>query len=104
MVRKGKIQLNLHDGKNILTEEKVKVGDSLVLELPKIKIKQVLEFKKGVQIFLLKGKYVGSQGTLLEIQGNKIIYQKDKEKVETLKGYALVIGEKEPLIKIENGN
>lgn len=104
VVRKGKIQFNLHDGKNILTEEKAKVGDSLVLELPKIKIKQVLEFKKGAHIFLLKGKYIGSQGVLLEIEGNKIIYQKGEEKVETHKDYALVIGGKEPLIKIENGN
>jgi small subunit ribosomal protein S4e len=102
-IKGGKIQVNLHDGKNILTEIKAKVGDSLVLELPN-KIKQVLELKKGAHIYLLKGKHAGSQGQLQEIKGQKIIFQKGKENVETSKDYALVIGEKEPLIKIENGS
>ncbi|MCK4589278.1 MAG: 30S ribosomal protein S4e [Nanoarchaeota archaeon] len=96
---KGKIQLNLHDGKNILTETKAKVGDSLLLELPSLKIKEVLELKKGAQIYLLKGNRAGSQGVLQEIEGKKIIFEKDKEKIETSKAYALVIGGK---IKIEN--
>lgn len=103
VVKKGKIQINLHDGKNILTDNKAKVGDSVVLELPGCKIKQVLEFKKGAQIYLLKGRHSGSQGVLEEIAGKKIIFLKGKEKVETLKDYAFVIGEKAPLIKIENG-
>ena len=101
-VKKGKLQINLHDGKNILTKEKVKVGDSLVQELPSGKIKNVLELKKGAQIFLLKGKHAGDLGEIQEIEGNKIIYQKGKDKIETLKNYAFVIGEKQAMIKIKN--
>ena len=104
VMSRGKIQFNLHDGKNILNGEKGKVGDSLVLELPDNKIKQVLELKKEAYVYLLKGKHAGNHGVLQSIEGNKIVYQKGKEKIETLKDYALVIGEKEPLIKVENGN
>lgn len=96
---KGKIQFSLHDGKNILMDLKAKVGDSLVLELPSFKVKEVLELKKGAQIYLLKGNYAGSQGVLQEMEGSKIIYEKGKEKIETLKKYAVVIDNK---IKIEN--
>lgn len=101
-VKKGQNQINLDSGNNILTENKIQTGNSLVLELPGNKIKQVLELKKGAYIFILKGKYAGSHGALLEIKDNKIIFQTDRDKIETLKKYALVIGEKEPLIKLKD--
>ena len=47
----------------------------------------------------MKGNRAGSQGVLQEIEGKKIIFEKDKEKIETSKAYALVVGGK---IKIEN--
>ena len=40
---KGKINLNLHDGRNIITDNKeIKVGDSVLIELPAQKINQHL--------------------------------------------------------------
>jgi len=102
-VKKGKSQINLDSGVNLISEEKIQTGNSLVLELTENKIKQSLELKKGAYIFILKGKYAGSHGVLMEIKNDKIIFQKDKENIETLKKYALVIGEKEPLIKIKDG-
>jgi len=101
-VKDGQLQFNLYDGRNILTKEKGKVGDSVVLGLPEGKIQQVLELKKGAHIYLLEGKYAGGYGVLQEITGDKIIYQKGEEKFETLKKYALVIGENKPLIKVEH--
>ena len=48
VVRKGKIQLNLNDGKNILSVGKeFKTGDSLLIEIPKLNIKKHLKRKKG---------------------------------------------------------
>ena len=71
---KGKIQFSLHDGKNMQIETEAKVGDSLLLDLPSLKVKEVLELKKGAQIYLLKGNYAVSQGILQEIDGKKIVY------------------------------
>jgi len=100
---KGKIQLNLHDGKNILSDVNVKVGDSIVLNLPDLKIKEVLPLKEGVTIFLTKGKHGGSVGLLKEIKNNEATYFVDGKDVETAKDYLFVVGnEKGSAIVIEN--
>ncbi|MFC1801121.1 30S ribosomal protein S4e [Nanoarchaeota archaeon] len=100
-LKKGKVQLNLHDGKNILSDDKIKVGDSVVLSLPDNKIQQVLPLKEKAQVYLVKGKRAGSSGVLKEISGNKAIYESGKEKIETLKDYIMVVGEDKPIIKLE---
>ena len=41
VIKGGKIQLNLHDGTNILSDKKVKTGDVLQVTLPDMKIKTV---------------------------------------------------------------
>ena len=103
ILAKGKIQLNLHDGKNILSDANVKVGDSVVLSLPDLKIKEVLPLKEGVTIFLTKGKHGGSVGTHKEIKNNEATYSADGKDVETAKSYLFVVGSgKGSMIAIEN--
>ncbi|MBU0460165.1 MAG: 30S ribosomal protein S4e [Nanoarchaeota archaeon] len=100
VLTKNKVQYNLHDGKNILAEVKAKVGDSLVLGLPKLEVKEVLALKLGMSIFLTKGKHIGDVGTLKEIKGKEAKYTKQGKEIETSKAYLFVIGDKEPLINI----
>mgnify|MGYP001420974342 CR=1 FL=1 len=100
---KNKIQLNLHDGKNILSDDGAKVGDSVVLSLPDLKVKEVLPLKEGVTIFLTKGKHGGSVGKLKGIKNNEATYSVDGKDVETARNYLFVIGdEKGSKIVIEN--
>jgi small subunit ribosomal protein S4e len=102
VLAKNKIQLNLHDGKNIISSEKVKVGDSLVLELPTLKIKEALPLNKDVAVFLTKGKHAGALGVLKEIQDQEAIFTVGKEEIETAKQYLFVVGKKESLIKLND--
>tara|TARA_Y100000310_G_C20593954_1_gene769539 strand:- start:636 stop:1322 length:687 start_codon:yes stop_codon:yes gene_type:complete len=97
------IQLNLHDGKNILAdlEFKGKVGDSVLISLPDQKIKETLELKKDAFVYVIRGKQSGDSGILQEIKKNQATYQKDKHNIETLKKYLLVLGTKKPLINID---
>jgi small subunit ribosomal protein S4e len=102
-IKKGKIQLNLSDGRNILVEDdSFKTGDSLVLELPSQKIIKVLPFKEGVSIVIKGGKYVGKLGKVSRIS-NELIFFKDEEDGDfsTLKSYAFVVGGDVPEIKIK---
>ena len=47
-IGKNKTQLNLHDGKNIIVENgDYNTGDSLLLELPSLKILEHLKLEKG---------------------------------------------------------
>jgi small subunit ribosomal protein S4e len=101
-VKGGKTQLNLHDGTNILFEEKVKTGDVIQVSLPGFKIKKVLEFKKGAQTLITGGAHVGtiSKITGLEVtrstKPNLVIY-KD---FQTIKPYSFVIGDKKAMIAL----
>ncbi|MFH1682393.1 MAG: 30S ribosomal protein S4e [Candidatus Woesearchaeota archaeon] len=98
----GKMQLNLHDGKNILVEKdfKGKVGDTVLLSLPELKIKESFELKKGAFVFLTKGKRGGDSGVLQELKERQAVYQKDQQEIETLKKYLFVLGNKESSITI----
>jgi small subunit ribosomal protein S4e len=97
---KGKVQFNLHDGKNIIADKEARVGDSFVLSLPKLEIKEVLTLKKGANVFLTKGKHSGGKGVLKEITGNEAHYTSDNKEIETLKTYLFVIGDKKPVIEL----
>ena len=97
------IQLNLHDGKNILAapDFKGKVGDTVLISLPEQKIKEVWELKKDAFVYLTRGKRSGDSGSLQEIQENRAVYQKDKKDIKTLKKYLFVLGPKKPMIDID---
>ncbi|MEE9525246.1 MAG: 30S ribosomal protein S4e [Candidatus Woesearchaeota archaeon] len=102
IIKKGKLQLNLFDGKNILSDKKeAKVGDTAIIELPSQKIKQIIKFEKGATIYLVGGKHIGGTGVIEDIKENKISYKSGKDKVETLKKYAFVIGKEKSLIQLQ---
>ena len=90
---KKKIQLNLFDGKNILVDKAdYKVGDTLLIEVPSLKIKDSFALTKGNQLYLTGGKHIGENGVLQEIDDKNIIIKKNKQLIKTSKKYAFVIG------------
>jgi len=64
---KKKVQLNLMQGKNIILEEKAKVGDSLVLNLKNNKVIKIIPMEKGKEAFVIKGRHMGAKGKILDI-------------------------------------
>jgi len=100
---KGKMQINLYDGKNILVEKgDYKIGDSVLVELPVLKIKEVLPIAKGSTVYLVGGRHVGEVGLLKEIKGNNIVVKTEKTEFETLKKYGFVVGKEKPAITIKS--
>ena len=71
LVAKNRIQLNLHDGTNILGDNKVKVGDSVYLDLSG-KMKRSVSPEKGKEVFITGGRYEGQSGKIAEIKGRKL--------------------------------
>jgi small subunit ribosomal protein S4e len=77
-----KTQLNLMFGKNILTKEKVNVGDSVLISIENNKIEKVIPLEKGRDAFVIEGRHAGKQGKIEDIivRGDKRlakIIQKD---------------------------
>ncbi len=99
---KGKFQLNLHDGRNILVEDKkYKIGETVVMEIPSQKLKDVVPFEKGAMVYLVSGKHVGSLGSLQGIKNQSVVVKTEKGVFETSADYAFVIGKDKPLITIK---
>ena len=72
---KGKLQLNLMQGKNIISDKKVNIGDSVVLNLKNDEIVKAIPLEKGRRVFALRGKHAGSSGKVVDIMergGKKI--------------------------------
>jgi len=71
----NKTQLNLIQGKNILSNEKVAIGDSIVFNLKENKIEKVIPMEKGRTVIAMNGKHIGVKGkieNILERGGKKI--------------------------------
>ncbi len=103
LLKQGRMQLNLSDGRNILLEKgSYKVGDSLLLEVPEQKIKDHFKFEKGAYLYFISGKYAGMGSILKDIKGGNIICSIKDALVETRKQFAFVIGKEKPSITMEN--
>lgn len=76
LVSKGIFQLNLHDGSNVLTKEKIAVGDSLYLDFEG-KIKKHIPLAKGKEVFIFSGKHLGNKATVDNLEDKKIIINLD---------------------------
>lgn len=112
MLKEGTIQLNLHDGRNILPGEKlgeqIKTHDSLLLSLPDNKILQHFAYKEGSKAMVVGGKHSAQTGEIEAIrtvrspESNvvKIKLPEGKESFETIDDYVFVVGEKK--IEIPN--
>jgi len=91
-IKGGKLQFNLYDGKNIITDKKAKVGDSVILSLPSLEIKEILSLKEGAKVFLTKGKRAGATGKLKSLEGETAKYTNEAgEEIETTKKYLYVM-------------
>ncbi|MCK5039584.1 MAG: 30S ribosomal protein S4e [Candidatus Aenigmarchaeota archaeon] len=112
-IKKGIVQLHLHDGKNILVDSKDKnasnysVGDSILITLPKQEIKEHLPLSKDAFVMITDGKNKGLIGNIAEIKEVKgfkpasyVVKTKEEEKHITMKPYIFVIGNKEASVKI----
>ena len=85
-ILKGKkTQLNLSQGKSILSDEKVNIGDSIIINLKNHKIKKVIPMEKGKNAYVIHGKHAGINGKIEDIieRGGKKLARiiKDKEKI-----------------------
>lgn len=71
LLGKNTIQLNLHDGSNVISKDKIKVGDSLYLDFAG-KIKKHIALEKGKEAFVMSGSYTGFEGKLEGVDGSAI--------------------------------
>lgn len=82
ILRKGKIQLNLMYGRNIIVKEDIPSGSSVILNLKDNKIVKIILLEKGQNAFVFKGKHAGKSGKIenIFVRGGKKIVKITSEK------------------------
>lgn len=71
MLKEGKIQLNLHDGRNILPgelSEEIQTHDSLMISIPDNEIVQHFAYEEGSKVVVIGGKHSAQTGEIEEIK------------------------------------
>ena len=63
-----KIQLNLSDGRNFLTDTKCNTNDSAIINLESKKIEKILELKEKTKAVVIAGKHTGKKGQIEKIK------------------------------------
>jgi len=118
-VKGGHLQLNLHDGRNILVrvsdptnpvEDSYKTYDSLLIKIPSQEIIEHLPLHEGSLAIISGGRNVGRVGVVKGItqvfkRRDAIVTLEDKngEEFQTALKYVLVIGKDKPRISLPEG-
>jgi len=80
-----KSQLNLMYGRNLISEEKINIGDSVLFNFKTKKIVKVFPMEKGQNVLVIRGKHAGNRGKIDDImfRGGKKLAKIDsgKEKI-----------------------
>ena len=108
IIKDGKIQLNLHDGRNILVDNlDYKPGDTLLISLPNQEIKKHLPFDKGMLVYITDGKHIGELARISEVKAmmgsnpdRVLLTASNGNSFETLKKYVFIIGKDKPEIML----
>ena len=115
-VKRGHVQLSLHDGRNIPVklndpkspqEDVFETSDVLKIRIPDGKVLEHIKFRKGVTAIVTAGKNVGKWGRVIGIRRGKgghptIARLEDTKgnKFQTTLGYTFAVGEEKSLISL----
>lgn len=103
----GKIQLNLHDGRNVLVNETDRgTGDVLRVGLPDQEVKGSFPFEPGSVALIVGGQHAGEVATIRELEvvrsnrPNIVHLEAGDDVIETIEEYAFVVGDDRPVIEL----
>lgn len=107
-VRGGKVEVTLHDGRNLLVPANTpyKVGDSLKIELPTQKVQGHLALAPGKLAYISGGSHVGEVARVEKIEvlnspvPNRVHF---KEGFSTVKEYVFVVGDTAAQLTLPEG-
>lgn len=106
IVKDKKIQLNLHDGRNIIIKnDEYKTGDVLKISQKENKISDVYKFDKGTISMIIGGTHVGELANIQDIQTvpsskPNIATMKGKDEFSTITHYIFPIGKTKATITL----
>lgn len=105
-IRGNKMQIGLHDGRSLITDRDVKVGDSVLLEVPEQKILDIMQLEAGCYAVVIRGVNAGQTGTIREIKKGTFVLPRmatielGKRTIQIPTDIIMVVGKETPVIRI----
>ena len=104
IVKNGAVQLNLHDGSNIIASNDYKTFDTVLLGENR-EIAKHIAYKPGNLAMVVGGEHSGEIGKITRIRkvrgsGTNMVAMSNEREFETIENYVFVIGESTPEIKV----
>jgi len=112
MISGGKVQLTLHDGRNILLPDGAKPADyntldTLVISLPEQQLMETISLDKGTYAVVTQGRNVGMEGKVIEIEkrigthaSTVTVEDPDGNRFQTALEYVFVLGKTKPKVNL----
>ena len=105
-IKDGKTQLGFHDGRSMISDTAVNVGDSCLIEIPKQKILDVVKLEQGCQAIIIRGVNAGQIGTIDKIEegtfslSRRVLLALGERKIEIPTDMIMVVGKDKPVIQV----
>lgn len=106
-ISKGRMQIGFHDGRTIISDTQVSVGDTCLIQIPDQKILDVIKLEAGSQALVTRGINAGQIGKVESIEEGTFILPKravlvlGDRKIEIPADIIMPIGKEEPAIQIK---
>ena len=106
-INKGKLQIGFHDGRSIISDSEVSVGDTCLIEIPGQKILEIIKLEAGCQGLVTRGVNAGQIGKIETIEEGTFILPKrvvvilGERKIEIPADIIMSVGKEEPVIQLK---
>ena len=105
-IKNGKTQIGFHDGRSLIDEVSVNVGDTCIMQIPEQKILDVIKLEKGISGLITSGVNAGKVGTVDEVKEGTFILPKrvdiklEDRQIEIPVNIVMPVGKDKPVIGI----
>ena len=106
-IKQKKIQLGFHDGRTLVSDTKVNIGDTCVVQVPETKILDVIKLEKGVTVIVTSGVNAGRMGKVVDIRPGSFVLPKralvdiGQRQIEIPSDLVMAVGKDTPVIQIQ---
>lgn len=105
-IKGKKTQYGFHDGKTLISDMNLKVGDTCLVQLPKVQVTDHLSFDKGAMALITTGENAGRMGRIDDIRDGifslprRALISFEDRSVELPVDMVMVVGKDKPVIKV----
>ncbi len=106
-VKGKKTQLGFHDGRILVSDAKVNVGDTCIVQIPETKILDIIQLEKNAQVVVTSGVNVGKMGKVNEIKQGTFVLPKralvdiGERQIEIPADLIMAVGKDKPMLQIQ---